>query len=109
MTKPKGWRIGLVVFLLFAATAIAAPAQTYTTLASFDGANGALPWAALVQGTDGNFYGTTAGGGANSAGTVFRITPSGTLTTLYSFCVQSKCVDGRNPYAGLVLATDGNF
>ena len=43
------------------------------------------PYAGLVQGSDGNFYGTTIAGGANSEGTVFKITPSGTLTTLYSF------------------------
>jgi uncharacterized repeat protein (TIGR03803 family) len=64
----------------------------------------------LVQGTGGNFYGTTISGGANGpAGTVFKITPSGTLTTLYSFCSQSGCTDGNQPYAGLVQATGGNF
>ena len=57
--------------------------------------DGANPFAALVQATDGNFYGTTYCGGANgSDGTVFKITPSGTLTTLYSFCSQSGCTDG---------------
>ena len=63
------------------------------------------PYAGLVQGTDGNFYGTTSEGGANGYGTVFKITPSGTLTTLHSFDVT----DGAYPYAGLVQATDGNF
>jgi uncharacterized repeat protein (TIGR03803 family) len=55
------------------------------------------------------FYGTTFGGGANNNGTVFKITSSGTLSTLYSFCFQPNCADGRNPYAGLIQATDGNF
>jgi hypothetical protein len=53
--------------------AIASPAQTLKTLFSFDGANGAQPQASLVQGTDGNFYGTTTyGGGSNDGGTVFK-------------------------------------
>jgi uncharacterized repeat protein (TIGR03803 family) len=62
-----------------------------------------------VQASDGNFYGTTVEGGADGAGTVFRITPSGTLTTLYSFCSQVNCTDGYWPYAGLVQAADGNL
>jgi uncharacterized repeat protein (TIGR03803 family) len=64
-----------------------------------------------VQGTDGNFYGTTAVGGASvsSGGTVFKITPEGTLTTLYSFCSLTNCADGANPHAGLIQASDGNF
>ena len=52
------------VFVLCAATAIALPAQTFTTLFSFDGADGKTPYAGLVQATDGNFYGTTTYGGA---------------------------------------------
>jgi uncharacterized repeat protein (TIGR03803 family) len=83
---------------------------TLTTLYSFSGApDGAEPFGALVQGADGNFYGTTALAGVNSAGTVFKITPAGTLTTLYSFCAQSGCADGQYPYAGLVQGADGNF
>ena len=74
-----------------------------------DGPNG------LIQATDGNFYGTTAFGGANSSscglgcGTVFKITPGGTLTTLYSFCSQTNCTDGDYPFEGLIQANDGNF
>jgi uncharacterized repeat protein (TIGR03803 family) len=64
---------------------------------------------ALLQGSDGNFYGTTLGGGANRAGTVFKITPAGTLTTLYSFCSQSGCSDGYGSYSGLVQGSNGNF
>ena len=104
-------------FLLWA-TAIVLPAQTtavaptvtFTTLHSFDGTDGVAPHAVLVQGTDGNFYGTTyyAGGSNNciaGCGTVFRITPDGTLTTLHSF----NGTDGGNPVAGLVQGTDGKF
>jgi uncharacterized repeat protein (TIGR03803 family) len=86
------------------------PAGTLTTLHSFDWYDGASPTGALVQGNDGNFYGTTYGGGADPHyGTVFKITPAGALTTLYSFCAQANCADGAMPYAGLVRAPDGNF
>src|ERR1700685_21469 len=70
-----------------------AQAQTFTTLHSFDGTDGTTPYAALVQATNGYFYGTTSYGGANETecfdvgcGTLFKMTPGGTLTTFYSFC-----------------------
>jgi uncharacterized repeat protein (TIGR03803 family) len=94
------------------------PSGTLTTLYSFCSAgefsrgnclDGAWPVAGLIQGIDGNFYGTTKGGGANDDGTVFQLTPSGGLTTLYSFCSQSNCTDGALPYAGLIQGIDGNF
>ncbi len=86
------------------------PAGSLTTLHSFDWYDGASPTGALVQGADGNLYGTTYGGGANPrVGTVFRITPAGALTTLYSFCALTNCADGQQPYAGLVRGSDGNF
>jgi uncharacterized repeat protein (TIGR03803 family) len=67
--------------------------------------DGAAPYAALIQASDGNFYGTTGKGGANNDGTIFKITPSGTLTTLHGF----DGTDGATPLAGLVQATNGNF
>jgi uncharacterized repeat protein (TIGR03803 family) len=81
------------------------PAGALTTLYTFAGSDGRYPRAGLVQGTDGNFYGTTNYGGVNDSGTVFRITPTGTLTTIYS----SSGGDGRYPTAGLVQGTDGSF
>jgi uncharacterized repeat protein (TIGR03803 family) len=72
-------------------------------------ADGEFPWAGLIQATNGNFYGTTTGGGANGWGTVFSITTGGTLTTLYSFCSQTNCADGAYPVGGLVQGVDGNF
>jgi uncharacterized repeat protein (TIGR03803 family) len=89
-------------------------AGVFTTLYSFCSQavcnDGAEPTAPLVQGTDGNFYGTTFVGGNTGSGTVFQLTPTGTLTTLYSFCSQqSDCADGSGPYAGLVQGADGNF
>jgi uncharacterized repeat protein (TIGR03803 family) len=75
--------------------------------------DGARPYAGLVQGSDGNFYGTTAYGGTNGAGTVFRITTNGVLTTLYQFspipAVYAPNSDGARPYAALVQGSDGNF
>lgn len=87
------------VFVFCATTAIALPAQILTTLFSFDQLDGGNPQAALIQGTDGNLYGTTVNGGANGAGTIFKITPGGSLTTLYSFCSESGCTDGDAPNA----------
>jgi uncharacterized repeat protein (TIGR03803 family) len=68
-----------------------------------------LPTAGLIQATNGNFYGTTYYGGANNGGTVFEITPTGRLTTRYSFCSQPNCTDGAEPVAGLIQATNGNL
>jgi len=92
--------------------AIASSAQTLTTLASFNGSDGSGPSAALIQGPDGKFYGTTSGGGPNEpngGGTVFEISSIGEITDLYFFCSQSGCTDGSTPDAGLVLGIDGNF
>ncbi len=89
------------------------PSGNLTTLYSFCSlsrcADGAYPTAPPVQAADGNFYGTTYGGGANLSGTVYKITPNGALTTLYSFCPARGCADGLFPDAALVPAPDGNF
>lgn len=78
--------------------------------------DGQQPQQGLTLGTDGNFYGTTASGGANQncgarhgCGTVFEITSAGQLTTLHSFCAQSGCPDGSAPMAAPVQRTDGSF
>lgn len=92
--------------LLCAATVIALPAQTFTTLVNFDGSNGAGPvYMALIQGTDGKLYGTTTAGGIGGYGTVFKMTRQGTLTTLHSFAMT----DGSHPEGALVQATNGSF
>jgi len=101
-------RTASLIFAFCIAAVIASPAQTFTIRASFDGTNGANPYAGLVQGTNGNFYGTTFEGGTNGEGTVFEITPTGALTTLYNFCSQPKCYDGAGP-SGLILASNGNL
>jgi uncharacterized repeat protein (TIGR03803 family) len=97
-----------------AATCLSLGLQAFTTLASFNGGDGAYSTAGLVQATDGNLYGTTAGDGEycypGCAGTVLKVTPSGTLTTIYNFCPEIfGCADGEAPNAGLVQATDGDL
>jgi uncharacterized repeat protein (TIGR03803 family) len=91
----------------------------YSLLYSFGASpsDGVVPVGALVQGSDGNFYGTTASGGANhcsqipqaggNCGTVFRMMPAGVVTILHSF--GASLSDGVEPLGALVLASDGNF
>ena len=110
MTKLSAWKAIFLSCVFCFATAIASRAQTFTTLVNFNDTNGNMPVSVtLIQGTDGNFYGTTYLGGANDKGTVFKVTAEGVLTTLYSFCAQTGCPDGKWPINGLVQATNGNF
>ncbi len=70
------------------------------------GSDGTLPVSGLTLGTDGYFYGTTEEGGASNLGTVFKVTPSGRFTTLYTF---TGAGDGGSPQAPPVQGIDGNF
>lgn len=86
--------------------------HTFTVCQQQPCPDGFDPYGGVVQGNDGNFYGTTQYGGTSNAGTVFKITPSGTLTTLFQFsCVTntSICPDGASPPGSLILGVDGNF
>jgi uncharacterized repeat protein (TIGR03803 family) len=89
------------------------PSGVLTTLHSFclqtNCPDGLSPAAALIQATDGNFYGTTTAGGSGGGGTIFKITPAGVLTTLHNFCLQSGCTDGTVPLAPLFQDTNGNL
>jgi uncharacterized repeat protein (TIGR03803 family) len=77
------------------------------TLVSFDyNTTGAYPYAGLIQGSDGNFYGTTYEGGANGYGTIFKMKPNGAITVLASLDYNTT---GGYIYAPLVQGTDGNF
>ncbi len=106
----KIFRIPLVIVLLVVAgRAFNASSQTVTTLYSFGSYtnDGQDPHATLVQGSDGNLYGTTAFGGTNSFGTIYRISSGGSYTSLYSFVGSPH--DGAQPEVGLVQGSDGNF
>jgi uncharacterized repeat protein (TIGR03803 family) len=86
----------------------AATAQTYTDLHDFDcTVEGCQPGepARLVEGRDGNLYGTALAGGTSAMGTVFKMSPAGVVTTIYNF----SGLDGQNPDGGLTLGPDGNF
>ena len=107
-----------VAFLVCAAAVTASPAQTLTTLVDFwpglatSQASGDYPGTALVQGVDGNLYGTKSESGGiiaaspnTGSGTLFKVTPGGALTALHTFAGS----DGARPVAALIQATDGNF
>ncbi len=110
---PSWWKMVSAAVCLICVLAAIAAAQTLTTLYDFCSqtkcADGESPFAGLVQATDGNLHGTTYGGGDPGPGTVFKITPSGALTAVYSFCSQTDCTDGQEPYGAVVQGSDGNF
>lgn len=84
-----------------------APDGSYTELHHFSGGpDGGAPVSKLVEGIDGNFYGTTRVGGANGFGTFFKVTPAGAVTTLVDWSQNST---GWSPYGNIILAADGNF
>jgi len=104
-------RTASIVFILWLAMAgVSAASDTFTSLASFNKTNGNEPnHTALIQATDGNLYGVTSYGGANGSGAVFRISPSGTLDAVYSFCSLASCADGENPYTSLIQGSNGDL
>ncbi len=102
--------ISITAFAFVAATfpqSGRAQSPTLTPLYQFSGTDGANPFAGLVQGSDGNFYGTTNFGGTSDFGTVFKITPTGALTTLHRFSGTAGG-DGARPRR-LIQGNDGNF
>lgn len=101
--KPRARFTAIVV--LCSAVAVGVSAQTLTTVVTLGNSTGTNPFSALIQGTDGNFYGDTYYGGSSNDGTIFRTTPGGALTLLHTFAGS----DGARPYSALVQGTDGNF
>jgi uncharacterized repeat protein (TIGR03803 family) len=83
-------------------------AGAFTVLHNFDSNFGYTPQDPLVQGSDGNFYGTTLHGGTTNGGLVFKLSPTKVFSVLHSFDTTTSA-DGNTPSAGLVQATDGNF
>jgi uncharacterized repeat protein (TIGR03803 family) len=108
MRKSGLGKTACIVAVFCVATAIASPAQTFTTLGSFEGHDGILP-ADLIQGANGNFYGVAGLGAANGWGSLFEITAEGEAATIYNFCAQTNCTDGAYPQGGLVLGANENF
>jgi uncharacterized repeat protein (TIGR03803 family) len=104
----------LSVVVLSSMLTAAAVAQDFTTLVSFNDANGQAP-NGLVQGLDGNLYGTTQAGGAfycnlgsgQGCGTIFNVSSDGTLTTIYNF--DGSNANGEFPVGTPALGNDGNF
>jgi len=107
----------ITALTLFTALAIASPAQTVTTIVKFDGTaspqggwdSGNAGLTSLVQGRDGNLWGTTEAGSTSASGTIFKMTPQGKLTTLHIFHPLINSTDGQFPQSGIVLSTSGNF
>ena len=96
--------------MLLVSTTAVLSAQGFKMVASFSGVDGSQSWGQMIQGADGNFYGTTQSGGNNNCdtgcGTIFRVSPSGVLTTLHSF---TNTPDGSLPFGGLVQAPNGDL
>jgi uncharacterized repeat protein (TIGR03803 family) len=97
----------VVVLCALGAPSAVSGQSAYEVVASFDGAflKGRLPAATLIEGSDGNFYGTTRIGGRFDRGTVFRMDAAGAITTLHHF----SGFDGYDPASGVIQATDGNL
>jgi uncharacterized repeat protein (TIGR03803 family) len=112
MRKVELAKIACIAAIFCVATAVASPAQTFTTLVQFAGTpQPAIP-GQLLQGMDGNLYGISSQGGTNGVsfvgGTIFRMTPAGKVNVLYSFCALANCADGTIPN-GLIQAPSGKF
>jgi len=96
------------------------PEGKYTELHSFCAQSGCpdglYPDSPLIQGADGQLYGTTTGGGGagctvygDACGTIYKMTLKGEITTLYMFCLQAGCLDGQSPYGAFIQTSDGSF
>ncbi len=89
--------------------AACAQAQTMNYFADFNGSNGWEPYASVVQATDGNFYGAGTNGILGGGGNMFRMTPSGQITSIYEFCSLPGCADGAGVESAPVVGSDGNL
>jgi uncharacterized repeat protein (TIGR03803 family) len=110
LNKLNGYGRACALLTLLVSTTAVLSAQGFKMVASFSGVDGSQSWGQMIQGADGNFYGTTQSGGNNNCdtgcGTIFRVSPSGVLTTLHSF---TNTPDGSLPFGGLVQAPNGDL
>ena len=104
--RTYGWKFILTAVLFCAAMV---QAQTFTPLADFTTEIGGGPGSPLIQGLDGNLYGTAGISGIGKGGAVFAATSSGTISDLFSFCKDKTCPTGRGPYLGLLQISNGSF
>lgn len=88
--------------------AVSSDGVSYALVHSFSGADGSQPQSALIQATDGNFYGATTFGGTFDLGTVFKIDSQGNVTVLHSFSGPLG-PEGAGPTASLIQGRDGSF
>jgi len=95
--------------MVYQVTSKGAVTPLYSFCAQKGCTDGRFPTGGVIQGSNGNFYGVTGGGGAKDAGVIYEVTPAGVETVLYSFCPLTGCPDGSLPIAGLVEGSDGNF
>ena len=121
LMKRSATLVLLVLGLLVGAAWAQKESVLYTFCAQANCADGANPYAGLIFDQKGNLYGTTEYGGASSyggtfsgcndggCGVIFKLTPEGKETVLYSFCAQTNCTDGATPLAGLVFDQKGNL
>lgn len=116
----RGLLLSSISVLAFATAAKASDASKgYSIVYAFcqkaNCADGSDPVGGLIVDANGNLYGTTeeggngAYGGASGGGTVFKITPTGQETVLYSFCSLPNCNDGASPYNKLIMDKAGNL
>ena len=105
------WAMILVTFLLTLTLVADTQAQTVDVIHTFAAGEGSLPYSGLIEDAAGNFYGTTADGGAHNFGTVYRLSPNSsggfTETILYSF--KGGSTDGAGPHASLFRDSGGNL
>jgi uncharacterized repeat protein (TIGR03803 family) len=112
MTSIKELRMrafALLASIVVSAAALSS-AQTFSVIYKFGTKSGdpIAPVGNMVQGEDGALYSTSATGGENNKGTVFKVTSQGHVQVLYSFCSQTNCADGSDP-VGLTIRPDGHF
>ncbi len=94
---------------IYRTTSALAVETLFTFTSATAASSGSRPQAALFENNDGYFYGTTSAGGASGGGTVFKMPPTGPLTTLVHFSGNGAVNKGRAPYGALIKATDGFF
>jgi uncharacterized repeat protein (TIGR03803 family) len=99
--------LAALTLLALVVSPLSGHAQSFGVLQNFGNANGSRPLTPPILARDGNFYGATLQGGANSSGVIYKLTPQNKLTALYNFCSQANCSDGSSPEFGPIQGKDG--